>query len=309
MSRCRTLFFGLVCCLAMLACIGCAGTPDRRLSATEAEAVRRNQQGVREAEKGDRAAALVQFAEALRLHTTIDNTDGMAVALVNISRVSRLSGDLATARAAMERATGLVGKKGEFAAELHFEWAKIALAEGDLPAAEEIAKRSISAAGGDNAVGRNLMALVMFRQGKLDEALRHGEIAWEQSRKMGKESEEANAQRFLGDVRLAKGELQKAAESYENALSLDKRLGRTKKVAEDLRGLGETAVKAENLSAAIDYYRRAFEGTLAGGDKAQALLELARLAELYEKSGEAEKARKAREEMRRLRGEADGHGQ
>lgn len=287
--------------MAMLAFLGCAGAPARRLSPAQAEAVRHNQRGVRETGMGNNADALAAFAEALRLYGSIDDREGMAVSLLNIARVSRRQGNLAASRLAIERAVGLADKGGALAAELYFEHAKLALAEGDLPAAHGMAMKSLTAPTGDNPAGQNLLALVLLRQGRLRESRGHAEDALEKVRKGGVGAEEANALRLLGGVHQALGDFARGAEYYARALEVDRRLGLSGRIAEDLRGLGEIAVKTGDLPTAIEYYRRAFEVSWSGGNRAFAIESMEKLSELYEKVGDHGGAATARQELERLR--------
>lgn len=262
---------------------GCAGSAAANLPQARLAAIRHNQRGVEAELTGNQGAALAEFSEAFRLHGSIENWDGMAVAQTNLARTHRLRGDLASARSAMERALSLLSKScSELAAELYFENAKLHLALGDLAAAQHWAVQAAQAEqGGDAGRRLNLLGLVLSRAGFIEQARLEAEKALELNRVRGDATEEANSLRLLGEIELAQGKYDQAGEHFQAALLLDKKLGLGKKIALDLRGLGSASLKKDELPAAIGYYRRALEVSLSGRDSAAAAEDRARLAELH----------------------------
>ena len=88
------------------------------------EAVAHNERGIREQAQGNPEAALAEFAEALRLHSSIENERGKIVALVNMARIYRLQGDLEAAQQSAAQAAPLLQARPELTAEVRFEQAR-----------------------------------------------------------------------------------------------------------------------------------------------------------------------------------------
>lgn len=280
---------------------GCAGKQVQPISPVRAQALEHNRRGVEAEGRGDRERAVAEFAEALRLQGSIENTDGMVVALVNLARTRRLAGDLNAARESVERALALLPEKSDLAAEVHFEKAKVLQAFGDLAGATAWALSSEAAEQGDGKGRRlNLVALLMLRQGMPEKARETLERALAANRSAGMQSEEANSLRLFGEVALSQGDLAKARESYQGALHLDKELGLSARIAADLSGLGEVAARKGEHAAAVDWYRRSLEVSRSGMDLARAAAALDRLAELHRLAGEEKLAREAAEERKAL---------
>jgi len=226
-----------------------------------------NRRGVEAEARGDREQALAEFSEALRLQSSVDNTDGMVVALINSARTQRLKGDLPSARLSVERAISLLPGESDLASELFYEKAKVLVAGGELSAATEWAVRAEAAERGD-ARGRrmNLVAALKLRQGFPDQAREQLEQALTFNRKGGMLAEEANSLRLLGEIALMQGSHDRAFERYQGALLLDKELGLGTKIAADLSGLGAVAAGKGDNAGAIGWYRRALEVSRSGGD-------------------------------------------
>jgi tetratricopeptide (TPR) repeat protein len=288
--------------LTLGGCAGLAPVP----SPVKAEATRHNLKGLKEAARGDYGAAQEQFAEALRMNSSIENREGMIVALVNLARTDRLRGDVSGARRRVEEGLLLLPDGSDLAAELYFEKAQILLAAGELAVAAEWAGRAVTAERG-REVGRrnNLLGRVLLRLGKGEEAARLAEAALKQNREEGAREEEANSLRLGAESNLALGRPGKAGELYGQALALDKELGLSGKIAQDLGGLGRAAEGANDAAGAAGYYRRAFAVSLNGGDVAGAATYLELLATLHRQKGEtaeAEKLQKQREELLKAAG-------
>jgi tetratricopeptide (TPR) repeat protein len=277
----------LVLALSALVLGGCSGSAARNLPAARLSAIGHNQRGVEEEVRGNDAAALAEFSEALRLHGSIENVDGMVVALINMARTQRLKGDIPSARSSIERACSLRHDSSELAPELFFEKAKILLAAGELTAAKDWAVTALAREqGGDQGRRANLVATILNRMGLPDQARQQAEQALKLNQNEKLAGEEANSLRLLGEIHLAQGKHEQAMNAFQGALLLDKELGFGRKIASDLRGLGSAALKREDLPGAIGYYRRAMEVSLNGADAGLAADDMARLAELYRRNGE-----------------------
>ena len=280
---------------------GCAATPARGLSQARLQAIGYNQRGVEEQAAGNQDAALAEFSEALRLQSSIENEQGMAIALINIARTQRLKGELPLARAAIDRASTLLPETSILAPELYFEKAKITLAQGDLDAAKDWAmKGAVAEQKGDLGRRVNLVGSILLKQDRKAEALTQAGLALKANREAGSTVEEANSLRLLGEIHLALGGNQEALTSFNGALLLDKDLGLGRKVAADLRGIACASLKKGDLAGSIGYYRRSIEVSRNLGEADLAANDMATLSDLYRKSGDARLAAKIEEERVKL---------
>ena len=292
--RAGTCLTMLLLALSALLWGGCS-TP-ARTSQARLEAIKHNQKGVAAELRGNQSAALEEFTEALRLHGSIENWEGMVVAQINIARTQRLRGELKSARGAVDRALSLLPESSDLAPELFFENAKIHLAAGELAAAKDWALKAAAAEKGDDLGRRlNLVCAILFRSGAPEQAREQAEMALKLNRDKAVPSEEANSLRLLGELHLAQGRADQAADCFDKSLVLDKKLGLGKKVALDLRGLGAAAAHKEDLSAA-----RALEVSRNGRDTAAVADDMAKLAELLRKSGESQLALQMEQERTKL---------
>jgi len=290
----------IILLLPLLTLAGCAGTPGP-LPRARLEAVAHSKRGIDQEAAGHRDRALEEFGEALRLQSSVENTDGIVVALINIARTQRLKGDLPAAKEAIGRAARLLPEPSGLAAELQYERAKILLAAGELPAAHACALKAESCEKGD-ALGRrsNLVAAILLRQGETEGARLQAEKARKLNHSCAARDEEANSWRLLGEIQLARGMNDPAAECFTAALALDKELGAGHKIAADLRGLGSAMLKRSDLPRAIGFYRRALEVSLNLGDRQPAAEDLRLLAELYRRTGEPATAEQLENERKKL---------
>ncbi|GFO55647.1 hypothetical protein GMSM_26540 [Geomonas sp. Red276] len=293
------LTLGLAALVLLIA--GCGGGSFKRLPQARLDAVACTERGIAAQAGGHLDDALSQFGEALRLQSSIENREGMVVALVNIARTERLKGALVPAREAIDRAVSLLSESSPVASEVYFEKAKILFAAGDLAPAKEWALRAEGAEKGD-AAGRmaNLTALISLKQGLQDQARVEAERARNLNRSVSASQEEANSLRLLAEIALAKSEAKSARDLFGQALGLDKALGLGRKVAADLRGIARAAAVEGDNASAIGYYRRSMEASLNGGDRKAAADDMARLAELYRVTGQEKLSRQIEEELKKL---------
>lgn len=280
---------------------GCAAKQVQPLPKARVQAMEHNRRGIEAQSRGEQEKALAEFEKALRLQTSIDNTEGMIVALVNGGRTQRLKGDLQGARDSIERALALLPEGSELASELRYEKAKVLLAAGDVQGASEWAVKAEAAEKGDQAGRRkNLVAALLLRQGLTGQAREQAEQALELNRKAELTGEEGNSLRLLAEIHLVQGSYDRAGDGYRQALALDKKLGLGAKIACDLSGLGAVAAKSGDTAGAIAWLRRAFEVSRSGGETSLAVAAGEQLAALYRLQGEAALAQQMEEERKKL---------
>jgi tetratricopeptide (TPR) repeat protein len=291
----------LACALLWLAGSGCSGAVPKPVPPAKERAGAWNRRGLAAEARGDRDGAIAAFREELKINRSIEDTDRSAVALVNLARLHRLKGELPFAREKIDSALLLVPPGSPLFPETAFEKGKIELAAGDLPAAKGWAGKAVLAETGASA-GRmlNLLARILFLEGKTDEARTRAGDALEANRKAGARGEEANSLRLLGDIAAARADRKAAEGLYREALSIDKETAESGKIAADLRALGAVAGAQGDTARALAFYSRAVEVSRNGDDPKETAAALLEMARLHEKAGSPEKARAAMEERGKL---------
>jgi tetratricopeptide (TPR) repeat protein len=275
----------------LISLVGCAFNPPVTLSPRQIEAIRHNQSGVNAEAKGDSPLALEEFSMALRIYSSIENSEGIIVGLVNCSRVQRHNGDAKAALRMISKAIPLVTPVSPLYSEVYFEVAQVKLLSGELTEASEWASK---AAGVEHDTKRgmriNLLARIHFLRGNLAEA----ELLVRKALLLNKEHElhheEANSLRLLGDILVIGQRHAEASDSYTQALAIDKVLGKSRKIAADLRGLAQIAQTRNSLDEALAYYQRAFVVSSSDGDCPGAADDLLKMSGIHEKRGEKEQS-------------------
>jgi tetratricopeptide (TPR) repeat protein len=147
---------------------------------------------------------------------------------------------------------------------------------------------------------RNLLARILFLEGKTDDAQARAGDALEANRKAGVRGEEANSLRLLGDIAAARADRKAAEGLYLEALSIDKETAESGKIASDLRALGAVAEAREDSARALAFHSRAVEVSRNGDDPKEAAAALLEMARLHEVAGSPEKAKSALAERENL---------
>ncbi len=281
---CAVLFFFLI-----LAAVGCAGKVPNSLSESQMQAISHNQRGIKHAARGDNLQALVEFSEALKISRSIENSEGIVVALLNCSRVHRHAGDAKAALTAISGAIPHAPRQMPLYAEVAFEVAQVKLLSGNLNEASEWASQAVAA---DNSSTRgmmiNLLARILFLKGNMAEAELKAQEALLINRNNGVRAEEANSLRTLGDVKAKTNRGVEAAAYYNQALEIDKVLGKSGKIVADLRALARLAESLNDSGQALEFYSRAFAASRANGDLSGASEDLTKMSLIHEKRGDIE---------------------
>lgn len=298
----------LLLIVVLLPLAGCGGKSATLLSGTQRDAIKYNQRGIKAESRGDRESALDDFNESLRINSTIENTDGMVVALVNISRVNRFKGETDAARHAVDRAIDLITPQSPLFSEVAYEKSKVSLQSKDLTDAREWTVKSLAAETGNKRGSRlNLLARILYLEGRFDEAGEKAKEALTLTRKAKLREEEANSLRLLGGIFTSTKRPAEALEAYKQALSLDKALGKSRKIAGDLRGLALLYVSLNEPEQTMRLYQRAYAVSLNDGDVESAAGDLLKMAQLYEKMGDKMKSERLLSERDALLKKSEKH--
>lgn len=277
-----------------------------RLSEPQLEAVNHNLRGIKAQARGNHELALEEFGESLQINGAVDNTEGKIVALVNISRVNRHTGDTDSAQKAVNRALELVTPESDLFFEVAFEKSSVELQSKNLTGAQEWAAKSISAAtGSKTTAATNLLARILYLGKQHDAAKELADKALILSRKNSQKEEEANALRLLGTIHSDRKHNAEALDAFGKALELDKTLGKSRKIAADLRGIATVYAYTNSNAEAISFYKRAQSVSLNDGDRQAAAEDLFLMAGLHDRMGDREKSRQLMEERESLLKETD----
>jgi len=250
---------------------GCLGGHAPVLPETQRQAETALTRGIRAEQKGEYDQA-EQFLEKSRsLSSSVEDTRGTAIALINLSRLKRLRGEPEKAADNVDRALLIASADVSLAAEAYYEKALVELARGSATAALPWAEKALVAVKGDARGSRyNLSARINLILGRLTEAEELAEKGFRESKSSGQDEEAANSLRTSGMVARERQRLDDSKRLLLEALEIDKRIGKGVKVATDLEELARTAEKGGQRLEAAGYLERAVEVHRAGGRSRQA---------------------------------------
>lgn len=211
---------------------------------------------------GDYQNAARQYAEALRIATSLENADAIAGNAINLSIVSQWLGRDNDARAALDAVLAdshtAFSERRKIQAELRR--AIVELGGGNTGAAAIWAGQAQSrcnATSCEYAAGiLNVRAQIELDSGRAAEAAQLAASAADRSRSSGSQVELANALRTLGRARHAQGQPAAAMEPLKQALAIDREIGDPRKILADLADLSRAAEAAGDAAAAKDYKER-----------------------------------------------------
>jgi len=271
--------------------IGCGGPSATTLSSIHAQAIEYNRNAAKAAEKGDYEKALDYYMEALRINQSVENTEGIAVNLINIAVIYQKNGNVPEAERFIEMVFSTPDISESIKAEAAFEKARLFLKEKELSKAKEWVNKSMALNKGIREGSRwNLLGRVAFMEGRHDEALAIANTALKLNRENKQRIEEANSLRLIAEISAQTDRYEESREFYMRALEIDKEAGDSKKIAIDLMGLGELSLKYGRLQDAVNFYMRAYNVSMNAGDMEGASKAAGSLADAYRKSGDDKKA-------------------
>ncbi|HYL87476.1 MAG TPA: tetratricopeptide repeat protein [Burkholderiales bacterium] len=222
---------------------------------------------------GDYKNAARQYAEALRIATSLENADAIAANAINLSVVSQWLGRDNDARAALDAVLNdshtAFSERRKVQAELRR--AIVELSTGNTGAATIWAGQAQSRCAATSceyaAAILNVRAQIEFDSGRAAEAAQLAASAVERARSSGSQVETANALRTLGRARFAQGQPAAAMQPLKAALEIDREMGDPRKILADLADLARAAEAAGDAAAARDYRERglAVSRAMSGG--------------------------------------------
>jgi G-protein signaling modulator 2 len=262
----------LLCCsIALLLLFGCGGYKEPTLSDAQLKAAEFNQKAESAFKKGNYKRALNLYNEALKINRSIEDTDGIAINIINAAAAYRKLGDKEKAHKYLDEMLNstAVTYRPAHISDAAFLKALLYLDEDKYGAAKNLADRSLSSCGDSQCQGKiyNLMGRIELFKGDPASAITYGNKGLSINKGNGDESETANSLRLLAEAKAAKGQYIEAKNLYEDALLIDKKLEAGRKIAMDLIGIGDMLFKQKMCGDAVKYYRRALSVSKGLGDE------------------------------------------
>ena len=252
--------------------IGCGGK-HATLSDAHLTAVKFNQRAESSLKNGDYENALRLYNEALKINRSIENIDGIAINMLNLTATYRKMGDRDSAHKCVNEILNPspVAYNPSHLSEAAFLKAMLYFDEKNNDKALEWTDRALSFCQSPQCsnIGKvyNLKGRAYLEKGDVASAISYGNKGLESNKEDGHKTEKANSLRLIANAKLMKGEYEGARKFYEDALSIDKTLGLSRKIAQDLMGMGNTYFKQGNKNSALDYFKRALSVSESAGDK------------------------------------------
>lgn len=265
MSR-TLLLFGLVALLA--ACGG--GEPIKATPALVEEAYQWNQRAESAFRRGDLVVALESSRRALDLYRSLEDSDGVARELANLSSIHAARGetDQAVAVLAPILAEGGTPFQSRHRAEGAYRIAVIEASRNQASAGEWLAQAERHCQSECEVLGRilNLRARLLLGGKQIAEAQALARRALSLHEKRGDRQELANSLRLLGDIALANTSPADAREHFRRALVIDKDEAVPHKIFADLMGMGRSFLAEGRRAEAATHFQRARAVAQAAGD-------------------------------------------
>ncbi|TAN41480.1 MAG: tetratricopeptide repeat protein [Nitrospirae bacterium] len=252
---------------------GCGSAPVH-VSEKQALATDLNIKAQAEFKKGNYARAASLYTEALRINRSLDNADGAAAELINLSQTYRKMSETDKAHRTLDELldAGLKPHDKQYGVEAAFLKSLVYLDVKDHEKAGEWAD-SASARCKENACeasGKiiNLKARIALMKKDYKASAFYASEALVLNRSKNNAEETANSLRTLAESRLAAGAYAEARKLFEEALALDKAAGSSAKIKADLSGIGNSYCAQGRRDAGLGFLERALAVSEASGDGA-----------------------------------------
>jgi len=253
---------------AALTLAGCVSSAPR-LTVQQEAAIQYNQRGEAAFRQGDFALARDEYQKSLSIHRSVENQEGVAGELMNLSLIYRRLGNSSDAHGALDQIISGPGLAfdDKLRAEAAYRKASLYLDDADDAQARVWVGRALNFCRGCPAEGRiyNLQAR-MALLAHPSESLQLARRALAINRSIGNKSEEANSHRLIADAAYQTQDYSAAQAAYEAALLLDKETGAAEKIALDLMGLGRSLARQGKRKEAMEYFQRAYFVSEGAGD-------------------------------------------
>ncbi len=259
--------------LISLAVTGCSTIAPALTAPERTQAIEASKYATSLFNRGDYAEAAAQYKRALLLERSIENEEGIAVNLINLSIVLQRMGDNAAALSSLAQIINdrLLQFPAGRVAEAAFRTAVIMSETGDVKGASVALQLAREKCPPSGCVLAGKLLNVQAQLSSLDKdfagALTLATQALEVNRRQGDSAEEANSLRLLGAALLELGSSDAAQKVILEALAIDKSLLQAHKIMRDLSLLGRVASSKGAVNEAAVYYQRAIAVASAAGDR------------------------------------------
>lgn len=261
-------FFLALSVLGLNACGG--GEPIKATPALVEEAYQWNQRAESAYRRGDLEVALDASRRALDLYRSLEDSDGVARELANLSSIHTARGeaDQAIAVLAPILADGGTPFQSRHRAEAAYRIAVIEASRNQASAGEWLGRAERHCLPECDVLGRilNLRARLLLAGKQVVEAQALARRASSLHEKRNDRQELANSLRLLGDLALANTSPVEAREYYRRALAIDKDEAVPHKIFADLMGLGRSFLAEGRRVEATVHFQRARAVAQAAGD-------------------------------------------
>ncbi len=258
--------------LAALALAACAGAPKGPpLAPRKLQAIEANNRGAASFSRGDYAGAIEQYRHALALERSIENEDGIAANLINLSIAYQRQGDPAAARAALQEILEdrLIKFPAPRVAEAALRNAVLLLDARDIEGATQWVTRAQASCARDCLLAGKLLnvqaQLAVLRQ-DYAAARAAAARALAANRSQDDREEVANSLRLIAASALAAREPGDVEALLREALAIDKDLALPSRIYRDLLLLGQAATARRAGDDAATYFGRALAVARSLGD-------------------------------------------
>lgn len=237
----------------------CGSTPEKP-SARQAKAVEYNQRAQSAFQRGEYVTAIQFYEWALKLDSSIENVEGIAVNLVNLAKVHRVLGQAEESQRYLDR---LLNEKTLSYGKPHLAAAAVqkalwALQARDAKAAAGWVEKAAEYCADCTLSGvvDGLRANIALMEGDAEKAVYWSDRAASANKKLSP-LEYANALRLSAQARMLRREYEAAIPLLQEALALDKSQGLPEKIRIDLMLLADCHEKKGAVELAGQYRERA----------------------------------------------------
>jgi tetratricopeptide (TPR) repeat protein len=247
--------------LCTLVLLSACGHVEETRSARQQQATEFNQRAQRAFQRGEYQVAATLYENALRLDIAVENENGIAINLLNLSKVSQALGNNALAQRYLD---SLLEDKSLRYASAHLAAAAVGksllrLQENDDTGAVAWVDKAAAFCTTDctlTGVIDNARASIALHANDADKTLYWSERAASEN-KNASPLEYANSLRLSASARLLKNEPDTALRLLEEALAIDKSLGLPEKIRQDLLLSAQAVEKSGHTELAAQFRDRA----------------------------------------------------
>jgi len=255
-------------CAALVAACG-SSAPARAPNTVHEAALASSQRAARALQRGDAAAALALYEQALSAADSVEDFDTSGATLLNLSLVHSRLGQVREAHQRVDRILQAQGRyTGALQSQAATRKALLYLDAPDLPAALTWVDRAQAACTEPCALAAvlaDIRAHVALERGDAAGAVAQATRAAALAMAPEQQAEQANAQRLLGRAQAKLGDRNAAAAALQRALDIDRSLGLPDRIALDLLYAGDNAAQGGQAAEAREFFERALRVSEAAG--------------------------------------------